>query len=62
MTTTSRDPAPRVPANRSPARRDGAAELAAFLRARRARLTPRQAGLPEAGTPGHRRTPGLLPA
>jgi transcriptional regulator with XRE-family HTH domain len=34
-------------------------DLAAFLRARRARLTPRQAGLPEAGTPGHRRTPGL---
>jgi transcriptional regulator with XRE-family HTH domain len=35
------------------------AELAAFLRARRARLSPRQAGLPEAGTPGRRRTPGL---
>jgi transcriptional regulator with XRE-family HTH domain len=34
-------------------------ELAAFLRARRARLSPRQAGLPEAGTPGRRRTPGL---
>ena len=33
-------------------------ELAAFLRARRARLSPRQAGLPEAGGPG-RRTPGL---
>jgi len=32
------------------------AELAAFLRARRARLTPRQAGLPEVGP---RRTPGL---
>jgi transcriptional regulator with XRE-family HTH domain len=31
-------------------------ELAAFLRARRARLSPRQAGLPEAG---RRRTPGL---
>jgi transcriptional regulator with XRE-family HTH domain len=35
------------------------AELAAFLRARRARLSPRQAGLPEAGPPGRRRTPGL---
>jgi transcriptional regulator with XRE-family HTH domain len=35
------------------------AELAAFLRARRARLSPRQAGLPEAGVPGRRRTPGL---
>jgi transcriptional regulator with XRE-family HTH domain len=35
------------------------AELAAFLRARRARLSPRQVGLPGAGSPGHRRTPGL---
>jgi transcriptional regulator with XRE-family HTH domain len=35
------------------------AELAAFLRARRARLSPRQAGLSEAGGPGRRRTPGL---
>jgi transcriptional regulator with XRE-family HTH domain len=35
------------------------AELAAFLRARRARLSPRQAGLPDAGSPGRRRTPGL---
>jgi transcriptional regulator with XRE-family HTH domain len=35
------------------------AELAAFLRTRRARLSPRQAGLPAAGTPGSRRTPGL---
>src|SRR5882672_869492 len=34
-------------------------ELAGFLRARRARLSPRQAGLPEAGAPGRRRTPGL---
>ena len=34
-------------------------ELAGFLRARRARLSPRQAGLPEAGTPNSRRTPGL---
>jgi transcriptional regulator with XRE-family HTH domain len=33
-------------------------ELAAFLRARRARLSPRDAGLPEAGA-GRRRTPGL---
>jgi transcriptional regulator with XRE-family HTH domain len=32
------------------------AEVAAFLRARRARLSPRQAGLPEVG---RRRTPGL---
>jgi transcriptional regulator with XRE-family HTH domain len=32
------------------------AELAAFLRARRARLSPRDAGLPETG---RRRTPGL---
>jgi transcriptional regulator with XRE-family HTH domain len=32
------------------------AELAAFLRARRARLSPRDAGLPEVG---RRRTPGL---
>ncbi len=31
-------------------------DLAAFLRARRARLTPRDAGLPETG---RRRTPGL---
>jgi transcriptional regulator with XRE-family HTH domain len=35
------------------------AELAAFLCARRARLSPRQAGLPETGSPGRRRTPGL---
>jgi len=35
------------------------AELAAFLRARRARLSPRQAGLPGTGSPGRRRTPGL---
>ena len=34
----------------------GRAELAAFLRARRARLSPRLAGLPEVG---RRRTPGL---
>jgi transcriptional regulator with XRE-family HTH domain len=43
-----------TPTNRAPAQ-----PLAAFLRARRARLTPRQAGLPEAGTSGRRRTPGL---
>jgi transcriptional regulator with XRE-family HTH domain len=36
-----------------------AAALAEFLRARRARLSPRQAGLPDAGNPGQRRTPGL---
>jgi transcriptional regulator with XRE-family HTH domain len=35
------------------------AELAAFLRTRRARLSPRQVGLPGTGSPGHRRTPGL---
>ena len=35
------------------------AELAAFLRARRARMSPRQAGLPDAAGPGRRRTPGL---
>jgi transcriptional regulator with XRE-family HTH domain len=35
------------------------ADLAAFLRARRARLRPRQAGLPETADPGRRRTPGL---
>jgi transcriptional regulator with XRE-family HTH domain len=40
----------------TPTSRDKTAELAAFLRARRARLTTRQAGLPEAGP---RRTPGL---
>jgi transcriptional regulator with XRE-family HTH domain len=35
------------------------AEVAAFLRARRARLSPRQAGLPAPSDPGRRRTPGL---
>jgi transcriptional regulator with XRE-family HTH domain len=35
------------------------AELAAFLRACRARLTPADAGLPEGNGPGRRRTPGL---
>jgi transcriptional regulator with XRE-family HTH domain len=42
----------------SPPRRTQAA-LADFLRARRARLSPRQAGLPAAGLGGQRRTPGL---
>ena len=35
------------------------AELAAFLRARRARLRPADVGLPEDHNPGLRRTPGL---
>jgi transcriptional regulator with XRE-family HTH domain len=35
------------------------AELAAFLRARRARLRPADIGLPEGGASGRRRTPGL---
>jgi transcriptional regulator with XRE-family HTH domain len=35
------------------------AELAAFLRAQRARLRPADAGLPEDCHPGRRRTPGL---
>jgi transcriptional regulator with XRE-family HTH domain len=39
-----------------PARR---AELAAFLRAQRARLQPADVGLPEDSAPGRRRTPGL---
>ena len=38
-------------------RLESRADLAAFLRARRARLTPRDAGLPEVGP--RRRTPGL---
>ncbi|GAB2679834.1 helix-turn-helix domain-containing protein [Kribbella swartbergensis] len=37
--------------------RTASAELAAFLKARRAQLTPRQVGLPETGSP--RRVPGL---
>ena len=41
------------------ASRTQAAALAEFLRARRVRLSPRQAGLPAAGLPGQRRTPGL---
>src|ERR1700733_7119018 len=35
------------------------AELAAFLRAQRARLRPADVGLPEDYDPGRRRTPGL---
>jgi transcriptional regulator with XRE-family HTH domain len=35
------------------------AELAAFLRARRAQLTPHDVGLPQDMEPGRRRTPGL---
>jgi transcriptional regulator with XRE-family HTH domain len=35
------------------------AELAAFLRARRAQVTPQDAGLPTDMEPGRRRTPGL---
>ena len=35
------------------------ADLAAFLRARRAQLRPADVGLPEDGNPGLRRTPGL---
>ena len=34
-------------------------ELAAFLRAQRARLTPADAGLPDGSASGRRRTPGL---
>jgi transcriptional regulator with XRE-family HTH domain len=37
----------------------GRAELAAFLRARRARLRPSDVGLPDGGASGRRRTPGL---
>jgi transcriptional regulator with XRE-family HTH domain len=40
----------------SPTRRT---ELAAFLRAQRARLTPADVGLPEGSASGRRRTPGL---
>ncbi|TMR88335.1 helix-turn-helix transcriptional regulator [Nonomuraea basaltis] len=35
------------------------AELAAFLRAQRARLRPSEVGLPDGGATGRRRTPGL---
>jgi transcriptional regulator with XRE-family HTH domain len=37
----------------------GRAELAAFLRARRARLRPADVGIPDGGGSGRRRTPGL---
>jgi transcriptional regulator with XRE-family HTH domain len=37
----------------------GRAELAAFLRARRARLRPADVGIPDGGASGRRRTPGL---
>jgi transcriptional regulator with XRE-family HTH domain len=40
-------------------RKRGRAELAAFLRARRARLRPADVGIPEGGASGRRRTPGL---
>jgi transcriptional regulator with XRE-family HTH domain len=43
-----------MPVASSPSRRD---ELSAFLRSRRARLTPADVGLPDDG--GRRRTPGL---
>src|SRR5262245_62967477 len=42
-----------------PARPTWRTELAAFLRACRARLTPADVGLPEGSAPGRRRTPGL---
>jgi hypothetical protein len=41
------------------ARRAARAELAAFLRARRARLRPADVGLPDGSASGRRRTPGL---
>jgi transcriptional regulator with XRE-family HTH domain len=42
-----------------PARPTRRTELAAFLRAQRARLTPADVGLPEGSASGRRRTPGL---
>jgi len=45
--------------DREPARTARRTELAAFLRARRARLRPADVGLPEGSAPGRRRTPGL---
>jgi hypothetical protein len=45
--------------DRAPGRLARHAELAAFLRARRAQLSPADAGLPEGNAPGRRRTPGL---
>jgi transcriptional regulator with XRE-family HTH domain len=47
---------PRPDARRADARR---AELGAFLRAQRARLTPADVGLPDGSASGRRRTPGL---
>jgi transcriptional regulator with XRE-family HTH domain len=45
-----------LPPSVPPSRRS---ELAAFLRAQRARLTPADVGLPEGSASGRRRTPGL---
>jgi transcriptional regulator with XRE-family HTH domain len=48
------------PADRpDPGERRDRAELAAFLRARRARLRPQDVGIPDGGASGRRRTPGL---
>jgi transcriptional regulator with XRE-family HTH domain len=43
----------------APGRSARRAEMAAFLRAQRARLRPADVGLPEGSAPGQRRTPGL---
>jgi transcriptional regulator with XRE-family HTH domain len=48
-----------VGGGREPAQAARRAELAAFLRAQRARLLPADIGLPTHGEPGARRTPGL---
>jgi hypothetical protein len=45
--------------DRRPGRPARRAELAAFLRAQRARLRPADVGLPNGNDPGQRRTPGL---
>ncbi|MGO9142537.1 MAG: helix-turn-helix transcriptional regulator [Streptosporangiaceae bacterium] len=45
--------------DRQRGRPDRRAELAAFLRARRAQLRPADAGLPDGSASGRRRTPGL---
>ncbi len=45
--------------NSEPGRSARRAEMAAFLRAQRARLRPADVGLPEGSAPGWRRTPGL---
>src|SRR5947208_2059159 len=47
---------PMLPGSTSPTRRS---ELAGFLRAQRARLTPADVGLTEGSASGRRRTPGL---